>query len=551
MVSLAAPSPLPAARSAGQRLLVEVALVVGLVVLAAAVRWPQLHVLPAYTDETEESLRAWAIAQGEIWPLTNVDAYIGAFWSYVVAGGFRLFGRSPELPRLMALVAGSLTVCATYLLARYLHGPLVATVAAVLLTANAAHVLVNSHIAWSNCATPLFTTLGLWLLLRALDRPDRLLRFALAGFVLGLALQTHPSVAAILVGAVAYAFWRDRRLFVRPCAWLGLACFLVGYGNVLIYNISSGLDTVVQAQRVGSEYAGGAGLDAAGYGGSVLGILVLLVQTLAGLVDPRLTAAEYLVDPRFAVMLVLLLAAVVWSVRQRDLLLLFVAVPVIVLVSALNQRWSPILASRYIMPLVPLALVSIADMLVTLTGRLTSRPVAAIGAAIGVAAVIGLVQLGGLWQYYAAEIAAGRSNDGPWQMVQLVDAQRHSREPFVVNADLHLLPTGGGGTWAKALDYLLTLRGIREDISPRDPDTHLRACDVRSVELRYVGADGRRPTGRDAPRYETYWIARQAPLDGERRSDVGRVDLAVPYSLPWQNRSLFDPRVPTFETGCE
>ena len=526
-------------------------MVIALVALAVALRWPQLHVLPPYTDETEESLRAWAIAQGEMRPLTNVDAYIGAFWSYVVAAGFRLLGRSPELPRLLALVAGSLTVGATYLLARYIHGPLVATIAALLMAANAAHILVNSHVAWSNCATPLFTTLGLWLLLRALDRPDRPVRFVLAGLVLGLALQTHPSVAAILVGALAYGFWRDRRLLLRAGAWLGLAGFLVGYGNVLVYNVGSGLDTLVQAQRVGSEYAGGAGLDAAGYLASVLGILVLLVQAVAGLVDPRLTAAGYLIDPRFAVMLVLLLAAIVWSVRQRDLFFLFIAVPVIVLVPALNQRWSPILAARYIMPLVPLALVVLADLLVVLTGRLTSRPVAAVGVAIGVAAVIGLVQLGGLRQYYAAEIAAGRSNDGPWQMVQLVDAQRRSREPFVVHPDLHLLPTGGGGTWAKALDYLLTLRGIREDTSPRDPDTHLRACDVTSVELRYVGADGRRPTGRDAPRYDTYWIARQAPVDGERRPDVGRADLAVPYSLPWQNRSLFDSRVPTFETGCE
>jgi hypothetical protein len=132
-----------------------------------------------------------------------------------------------------------------------------------------------------------------------------------------------------------------------------------------------------------------------------------------------------------------------------------------------------------------------------------------------------------------------------------VDARRQAREPFVVHADLHLLPTGGGGTWAKALDYLLTLRGVREDFSPRDPDRRLRACDVRSVELRYVGPDTRRPAGSDAPRHPSYWIARQSPLDDERRGDLGQIELAVPYALPWQNRSLFDARVPTFETGCE
>jgi hypothetical protein len=388
-------------------------------------------------------------------------------------------------------------------------------------------------------------------------------RLGLAGLVFGLALQTHPSVAAILVGAGAYALWRDRRLPLRPGIWLGVALFAVGYGNVLLYNLQTGFDTIVQAQRVGSEYANGASLDAAGYLSSVLGILVLLVQTVAGLVDPRLTVIEYLIDPRWIVALVATVAAVAWSARQREPLLVCVALPVIVLVPALNQRWSPILAARYIMPLVPVVLVTIAGLVVALLNQRWQvlRPVLMAGVGVGpgveVAGVVGLglmvglVQLGGLWSYYGAEIAAGRSNDGPWRMVELVDAQRRSREPFVVHSDLHLLPTGGGGTWAKALDYLLTLRGLREDLSPRDPDARLRSCDVTAVELRYVDADGRRPPGGDAPRYPTYWQARPAPLAAERRAEVGRVELSLPYALPWRNRSLFDARVPTFETGCE
>jgi 4-amino-4-deoxy-L-arabinose transferase-like glycosyltransferase len=560
MVSIATVAPAPSAR---RMLIAEVVLVIVLVLLAAAVRWPELNILPPYTDETEESLRAWSIAQGELRPLTNVDAYVGALWSYVVAGGFRVLGRSPEVPRLLSLVAGSLTVGATYLLGRQLWGPLVGTLAALLLVVNAAHILVNSHVSWSNCATPLFTTLAIWLLVRALDQPARAMRWALVGLTFGLALQTHPSVATILAGAMLYALWRQPHLPLRPGAWLAVLLLAVGYGNVLLYNLQSGFDTLVQAQRVGSEYAGGAGLDGAGYIGSVLGILVLLVQTTAGLVDPRMTAAEYVFDPRFVVVLAAIVAALVWSVRQRDLLFVCLAVPVIVLVPALNQRWSPILASRYIMPLVPIILVSVAGLLVALVRRRRGglRPTPGtipgidstyeIVAVAGIGALVALVQLGGLWSYYATEIAAGRSNDGPWRMVEQVDAQRRSREPFVVPADLHLLPTGGGGTWAKALDFLLTLRGVREDLSPRDPDGHVRACDVRTVELRYVDSEGRRPSGSDAPRYATYWIAREAPPDGERRADAGQVALSVPYSLPWQNRSLFDARVPTFETGCE
>jgi hypothetical protein len=170
---------------------------------------------------------------------------------------------------------------------------------------------------------------------------------------------------------------------------------------------------------------------------------------------------------------------------------------------------------------------------------------------LAVAAVVAIVQLGGLWLYSQTEILAGRSNDGPWRMVKLADEQRRAREPFVVHADLHLLPTGGGGTWAKALDYLLELEDVRKDVSPRDPEARLRACDVKMVTLRYVERPEGRRRGRDEPSADRYWIARQAPLTGEKREELGRVVVEIPYSLPWKNRSLFDPRAPTFETGCE
>jgi len=550
--TLAAPAAeTSASRPAWRGALRDLAVVAGLALVAALVRWPNVQVVPPYTDETEEAVRAWAIVQGELRPLVNVDSYIGALWSYVVAAGFLVFGRNAELPRLASLAAGALTVGVTYLVGRRLFGPTAGLVAAILLAGNAAHVLVSSHVAWSNCVTPLFTTAAIWLLLRALDRPGDPLRLGLAGLAWGLALQTHPSVIAFLVGAAAYALWRDPRLPLRPGAWLALALLAVGYGNVLAYNLGSGFDTLTQAQRVGSEYAGGAGLDSWGYVASVLGILMLIVHTTAGVVDPRMTAAEYLVDPRVLVALAGLVAALAWSVKQREPLLLCLAVPVVLLIPALNQRWSPILASRYIMPLVPVALVMVAGLIVALAGRRGASPRLVMGSAPGVAGLVVLVQLGGLWSYYQTEIAEGRSNDGPWRMVRLVEEQRRSREPFVVHPDLHLLPTGGGGTWAKALDYLLELEDIRKDVSPRDPDARLRACDVTAVVLRYAERDERRRPARDEPRHERYWIARQAPLAGERREELGRVALEVPYSLPWRNRSLFDPRAPTFETGCE
>src|SRR5688500_3695405 len=110
--TLAAPA---ASRPMSHGTVRDVAIVVGLVAVAALVRWPNVHVVPPYTDETEEALRAWAIVQGELRPLVNVDSYIGALWSYVVAAGFFIFGRSAELPRLASMAAGALTVGMTFL----------------------------------------------------------------------------------------------------------------------------------------------------------------------------------------------------------------------------------------------------------------------------------------------------------------------------------------------------------------------------------------------------------------------------------------------------
>ena len=553
-------------RGAYRPALLEAAAVLALVIVAALIRWPNFMTVPPFTDETEEALRAWAIAQGELRPLTNVDAYIGALWGYLVAGAFNLLGRHPEVPRLASLLAGSLTVGATYLLGRAQFGRAAGAVAAVLMAGNAAHVLVNSHVAWSNCATPLFTTVAFWLLVRAVREPARLRRWALAGLAWGLALQTHPSVAAFLLGALAYALWKDRRLPLRAGLWAFGAMLLVGYGNVLLHNLGAGLETFEQAERRRAGYMAGVELDVQTYVASLAGVVVLLVQALGGIVEPHLTIWSYLANPLFLLFGALTIVALAWSARRGEPLALLVVLATLAILPILNQRWSPILASRYLMPVVPICLVAIGGLLVAVARRLAARRSSLdgrpldgrqrAGRAAGVVPValagfVSLVQLALLWQYYGVEIAAGRSNDGALRMVSLIDEQRQDREPFAVHPDLHRLPMGGGGDWAKTLTFLLEMEGIRKDVSPRDPDARVRACDVRSVELRYARRDEHERRRADEPSSLTYWAARQAAPPNARRDDRGDVVLTTPYSLPWHNRSLFDQRVPTFETGCE
>jgi len=529
---------------------VQVCVFLGLVGLALLLRWPQVQMIPPFTDETDESLRAWSIVIGELRPLVNDEPYIGAFWNYVVAGLFVMFGPHPELPRLASLAAGALTVGMTYVLGRRLYSPLAGVLAALLLAANGAHILVNSHVAWSNCVTPLFTTLTIWLLIRALDRPASVVRFGAVGLAAGLALQTHPSVVVFLFGAALYGIGRDHRLPLRPVCWAGIVSLLVAYGNVLAYNALYHFDTLAQAQRVGAGYSGGEGIGLEAYGWSVLGSLVLLAQVMSGVVEPRLTAAAYVEDPRIVAAFAVLGLTICWAVVRRQWLLLLIAVPMLVVIPALNQRWQPILAARYLMPLLPLIAVAVGALLAQEARRHFRRPAAQWGVGLTVVGCVAVVHLLSLHGYYRAEIAAGRTNDGPWQMVWRVLDQRRDEEVLIVHADARRLPTGGGGNWGRSLQYLMAVTRIPGSVGRYDAARPIRACDVKTIELRRAkrGRAVNSPPG--TPRHEGYWLVRHAPLPGEVRDEPGLLTMAVPYLLPWQQRSLFNPNVPTFETGC-
>ncbi|MGE3271567.1 MAG: hypothetical protein AB7P40_22645, partial [Chloroflexota bacterium] len=221
---------------------IDLLLAGGLALLAFAVRWPYLWTIPRFTDETLEVLHSLAIVRDGARPLTNYDSYYGALYNYLVAAALAVSGQSPLAPRAVVLVAGILTVVATYALglevARRMagfgttHQRLVGLLAAALLATNGPHVVVNSHIAWSNCLTPLFTTLAFWALLQssradAPSPPFPLSRarergrgrdghlhwlLPLAGLLLGLALQTHPLVVALLPGIALGVLLRDWRI---------------------------------------------------------------------------------------------------------------------------------------------------------------------------------------------------------------------------------------------------------------------------------------------------------------------------------------------------
>jgi 4-amino-4-deoxy-L-arabinose transferase-like glycosyltransferase len=222
-----------------------------LFLFAFLIRIPYLHDVPRFIDEWREIGLSAQIARGEVWPLHNTSHDIGPFHNYVVAGLFSLFGFNVYIPRLYVAVTSAATVAVTFWIARNWAGRLTAVFAALLLATNSMHILVT-HMAWSNDTTPFFVGLAVLVSLKAMDQ-ERWTLWALTGLAWAIALQTHPSVVAALLGVIFY--------FTRQFGWrafygdarhrTGIIAFTAGYSNMLLHNLIEPLDSVLWVKRKG------------------------------------------------------------------------------------------------------------------------------------------------------------------------------------------------------------------------------------------------------------------------------------------------------------
>ncbi|HYU20961.1 MAG TPA: glycosyltransferase family 39 protein, partial [Chloroflexota bacterium] len=333
---------------------------------AAMVRLPNLAAIPVFTDEAEEIGLGLAILRDGLRPLTDVDPYIGPLWNYLLAGVFWLVSPSLVVPRVLMLVAGTVTVGFAYALGRTLHGRAVGALGAALLAASPVHIGVNSHVAWSNCLTPLFTTPALWLTALAVrDARPRLL--APAGLLFGLALHTHPSSAPILAGAAlavtATSGWMLRGRWPYVATLAGVAM----NANLVVYNLLSGGRSFTYAQEIQQDYVREVGRSV-GYAERFGDLIVGLLRALGGAVDTRAGVTQYLRDPLVLAAAALTLAGLVLAIRKRTWLPIVVFAATILLLPLANPKYEPILNGRYLAPILPLVLLWIGLALASLAG---------------------------------------------------------------------------------------------------------------------------------------------------------------------------------------
>ena len=341
----------------------DLLIALGFTVVAVVARLPYLWDIPRLTDELQEILWALSIERGEILPLTAVDSYYGPLWSYLLAGlfaslacpiGSRAWSRR-SWPRLRRL---------TYLIGREIAGRWAAALGAALMLTSGGHIIITSHTARSNCMTPVLLLLVAWTLLRAIRRDDGRYLPA-AGFLFALALQSHISAIAFAPGLGLALLIGRPRLLRSPWLLGAVAGVILGYSNMILYNIQNEFYSFVHAQHMQQGYTEGKRTDLATYFTNLQALLQSLSRLLSGTIDIATSPSRFLYSVAAAFGLVLL------ACRRMWLPLLFCGSAILVL-PYFNPRYGPILSGRYLIPLLPFCFIGIGVSIDWLIRRLSA-----------------------------------------------------------------------------------------------------------------------------------------------------------------------------------
>lgn len=437
----------------------------GIGLVAVGLRAYELRDVPRLTDETDEVMRGLAVARGELLALTNVDAYIGPLWSYLLGLGFLVVGPTSLLPRVLTLAAALATVLAAAWLGRELALRLgraewatsVGSGAALLLATSSFHAVVSSRIAWSHALTPLAMTVAFCCLLRwERTRGDRWL--AGLGLAYGLAVHTHPTALAFAPGLGIWALLRWRETIARRGGWIALGLFLLANAPMLAFNLATGFRSAAEAARVQSAYAGGAATSFEGYLRNLGALLASWPLLLAGEIGER--RGEFLaLDAPVPFVYAAVFLAGLLIVTRRGL-----AMPMLVLASAalvlpiFNGKYEPLFNGRYLAPLLPLAFGLVAVALAAAGDRLAARRGRRALITRVAVALLAVAPAVSLYRYVGATLASGPNNRELYGAAEIV-AAAGSTKPVLIDATLSgtRLSTGREGTGV--LEYLLVLDG--------------------------------------------------------------------------------------------
>lgn len=301
---------------------VDLAIALGIGIIAVGLRIPYFSEIPRWTDEVGEALTALRIAQGSVTPFVGMVPYYGPVHADLLALVLRFY-QDPLVPRLFNLLMGSLTAVVTYLFGRAIHNRLAGVVAGLLLATSSTHIVVNSHIAYGSDATPFFSTLACVFLLLAVSRNNAWL-FGAAGVYFAFAVQTHPVAVAIAPGLVLWFLLSRSRWswFRRPGLYLAGLATIAAYSPVIIpialnpYRFQFSIAT--------RSYANATEHSAEAYLGNLQNLIVEVWRMVGAQYLGASRPLLYLADPLILAFALIVPAALIVSVRRGRSLPAFV-----------------------------------------------------------------------------------------------------------------------------------------------------------------------------------------------------------------------------------
>jgi hypothetical protein len=446
-----------------------------LFLLALIIRIPYLYDVPRFIDEWREIELSAKIARGEVWPLHNTSHDIGSFHNYVLAGLFKLFGYNVYLPRFYVAFLSAATVVVTYWVARHWVGRITSFIAALLLATNSMHILVT-HMAWSNVTTPFFVGLAVLVTLKTIDQERRSL-WALSGLAWAIALQTHPSVIAALVGVIYYLVRHSGwRAFYQESRYrLAIVVFILGYSNMIVHNILKPFDSFLWVKR--KDYALNQGFSLWGYAENILEMSIELIRSLSSTFP---TGEGWLHGISILIMFPIMIGLIdglrrLYRFRHGPLLLAIV-ISSLLIIPILNDQYEFYLWTRYIAYLFPLCLIAVAIAFGTwirpFLGDIGFKQRIIRGTVlVTIWAVILILPLHHFYHYSDSYIQSGRDNSSEFLIVRTL--QSEDIEQSIIAVDKQ-------GKQAEAVSKMLRVKGFTSPLVGIDPNEGRQAQELPS-----------------------------------------------------------------------
>lgn len=212
-------------------------------------------------DEASQGLEALRVINGELRnPFTTGWLGVPTMSFFYSSLSIRFLGSTIFALRLPWAIVGTITVLTTFLLVRQLLGTRMALITAVIVATYHFHIHY-SRLGSNQVADPLFLSLALYFLYRALDRRSNL-DWALMGTVSGLAFYVYVGARltpVVIVTILAYIFLLNPRRF-----WLdnyqgilvGVAAFLIVAAPMLQYAVRFPDDFNARINEVGIIQSG-------------------------------------------------------------------------------------------------------------------------------------------------------------------------------------------------------------------------------------------------------------------------------------------------------